>query len=213
MKKLISSLVVICCAFHLQAQEYDRPMENVQEFKQQVQESSGSIESIRSDFEQEKHLAVLNEPSESSGEFFFKRGGFVRWEYRQPEQQSIILNGDNVNIIKEGELERTNSRTARAYRQMNDLIANVIHGDAFADTNFEYEFYEADDHRGTVVMRPKQSAIAAHLESIELYFNDEHRVEELHLNEPGGDYTRYMFYDQEYNIDLPEKIFQPEPVE
>ncbi len=214
MKKLISSLIFSGLFLSATlAQEYTAPMKGVNEFKQKIQMASGSIESIKSDFRQEKHLKVLTEPSESSGEFFYKSGGFVRWEYKMPVQQSIILNGDEVYLINEGKPEKTNARTARAYRQMNSLIADVIHGDAFGNSAFDYTFYESNDGKlGGVVMHPKEATLSAHLQSIELYFDNTYRVEMLKLIEPGGDYTLYIFLNPEYNSELPKEIFEAKPL-
>ncbi len=188
------------------------PMKNGEPFRERVQQASGSIESIQSMFNQEKHLAVLAEPAKSAGNFFYSDTGFIRWEYATPTQQSIIINNGDVVLINEGVRERTNARTAKAYQQMNIMIAEVIHGDVFGDKRFEYQFYEVDNFSGLVVMKPNESAITAHLQSVELYFNDDHQVEQLQLNEPGGDYTRYVFYDQVYNEKLPEAAYVPKPM-
>src|SRR5690606_9819316 len=214
MKKLISSLLLYGLIVSVTvAQEYTTPMQDVNTFKQKVQVASGSIESIHSDFQQEKHLKVLAKPAESSGEFFYKSGGFVRWEYKTPTQQSIILNGEDVYLINEGKSEKPNARTARAYRQMNTLIADVIHGDAFGNRAFDYTFYESNDGSlGGVVMHPKAAALAAHLQSVELYFDDTYRVQKLKLIEPGGDYTLYEFLNPEYNSEIPEAVFEGRPL-
>lgn len=213
MKKHITNLFFLLIAFAGVAQQDFRPMQDKAIFREQVQEASGNIQSIQSKFRQEKHLAVLANPAKSAGNFYYSNNGFIRWEYHTPAQQSIIVDENNVVIINEGQQEKTNARTAKAYQQMNTLIADVIHGNAFGNNRFEYDFYESENFAGLVVMKPKESALAAHLESVELYFNSDHLVSRLQLNEPGGDFTRYEFFDQTYNQDLPEAVFTPEPMQ
>src|SRR6056297_3028775 len=101
MNKLIFSFLFLVSAMAMQAQPDMSPLKNMDEFKQKVQEQSGSIRTIESAFVQEKHLSVLNEPAKSSGTFYYSNEGSVRWEYREPIQRSIILNNGNVTMITE----------------------------------------------------------------------------------------------------------------
>jgi outer membrane lipoprotein-sorting protein len=212
MNKLICSFLLLFSAMTMQAQPDMSPLKNMDEFKQKVQEQSGSIRTIESAFEQEKHLSVLNEPAKSSGTFYYSGNGNIRWEYREPTQQSIILHQGNVTMITDGKVEKTNARAAKAYQRMNALMADVIHGDAFGNEAFEYAFYRLSPFV-RVEMTPRESAIAAHIEKIELFFNADHRVEQLVIHEPGGDFTSYRFFDQQYNQVLPEGVFRGEVLE
>jgi len=212
MNKLIFSFLLLVSALALSAQPNGKPLENVNAFKEKVQQESGSIRTIESAFEQEKHLAVLNEPSRSSGTFYYSHEGNVRWEYREPTQQSIILHQGNVTMITDGKIEKTNARAAKAYKRMNALMADVIHGNVFGDESFDYAFFQ-DIARVRVVMTPRDASIAAHLEEITLFFNSAFRVEQLVMTEPGGDFTLYRFSDQRYNQGLPEGVFRGEVLE
>lgn len=209
MNKLIFSFLLLFSVVTIQAQPDMSPLQNMDEFKQKVQEQSGSIRTIESAFVQEKHLSVLNEPAQSSGTFYYSNDGNVRWEYEKPTQQSIILNDGNVTMINDGKVEKTNARAAKAYQRMNALMADVIHGDAFGNESFTYEFYRLSPFV-RVEMTPQESAIAAHIEKIELFFNADHRVDQLVIYEPGGDFTSYRFSDQRYNQELPEGVFRGE---
>lgn len=212
MNKLIYSFLLLFSAVVVQAQPDKSPLQNVEDFKQKVQEQSGSIRTIESAFVQEKHLSVLHEPARSSGMFYYSNKGNVRWEYDKPTQQSIIVNDGNVTMINEGEIEKTNARAAKAYQRMNTLMADVIHGDAFENEAFEYAFYRLSPFV-RVEMTPQESAIATHIEKIELFFNNDHRVAQLVIYEPGGDYTSYRFSDQQYNQKLPQGVFNPRPLD
>lgn len=212
MNKLIISALFLILAVIVEAQPDSAPLQNVDVFKQKVQEQSGSIRSIESAFVQEKHLAVLSEPARSSGKFYYSKEGGVRWEYEQPMQQSIILSSGNVTMITEGKVEKTNARAATAYKRMNALIADVIHGDAFGNDSFSYAYFRLSPFV-RVEMTPQETAIAAHIQKIELFFNSEHRVERLVIHEPGGDFTSYRFSDQRYNQNLPEGVFKGEVLE
>ena len=120
----------------------------------------------------------------------------------------IILNGDEVSIVENGELQKTNARTARTYRQMNQLMADVIHGDAFGNDAFDYNFLSSGK-KTKVEMLPKVSAISAHIAKISLFFDETFHVVQLIIAEPSGDYTTYQFHNQLYNKALNGDLFVP----
>lgn len=210
MKKPIASFILLLTFSTVWSQDYV-PMKNVSDFKVKVQKTSGKVESIQSEFEQEKHLSVLSEPAKSEGSFYFERGGKVRWEYRTPNQQSIIINDSEVYLIEEGDVQATDNRMRRAYLQMNEVIAGVIHGDAFANDDFSYNFLQSGN-QAKVVMDPQASQMSGHIESITLFFNADHYVDKLVITQPGGDFTSYRFFDQTYNEPIPEQVFRPVPL-
>jgi outer membrane lipoprotein-sorting protein len=208
MKKLIASLVFAVSVCAVTAQNDFKTMANPDGFKKQVASISGNIQSIKSDFLQEKHLAVLQKPALSSGEFYFEKGGKVRWEYRQPSSQSIIMNGDKFTMINDGAVAKTDARTSKAYKRINSIMANVLHGNTFGDDAFSYSFFEGKG-QSKVVMTPRNAQIAEHLHSIELFFNELFKVDEMVMREPGGDFTVYKFTNQSYDEKLAPVIFEP----
>ncbi len=53
-------------------------------FKQKMDTQSKIINSIESDFSQEKYLSVMSEKIISKGHFCFKKANMLRWEYFDP---------------------------------------------------------------------------------------------------------------------------------
>ena len=208
MKKLIVSAFLAVSMLSVSAQDGFKTMANPDAFKKQVAAVSGSIQSIRSEFIQEKHLAVLKNPALSSGDFYFEKGGKVRWEYREPKSQSIIMNGEKFTMINDGVVAKTDARTSKAYKRINTIMADVLHGNTFGDESFAYSFFEGKS-QNKVVMTPRNAQIAEHLHSIELIFNPSFKVDEMVMREPGGDFTVYRFTKQRYDEKLENVIFEP----
>jgi hypothetical protein len=153
-------------------------------------------------------LAVLKNPALSSGDFYFEKGGKVRWEYREPKSQSIIMNGEKFTMINDGVVAKTDARTSKAYKRINTIMADVLHGNTFGDESFAYSFFEGKS-QNKVVMTPRNAQIAEHLHSIELIFNPSFKVDEMVMREPGGDFTVYRFTKQRYDEKLENVIFEP----
>lgn len=186
-------------------------MQNAVGFKNEVAASSGNIQSIQSNFVQEKHLSVLKEPAISKGEFYFQQGGKVRWEYREPFSQSIILNDNKFTILNNGVASKTDARTAKAYQSINGIMTDVLHGNTFNNADFSYAFFEGST-LNKVEMKPLKSQISEHLSVIELFFNQQHKVEQLIMRQPSGDYTVYQFQNQRYDQVIPTNTFEGKPL-
>eukprot|EP01035_Chromulina_nebulosa_P030928 gene30928-41162_t len=105
MKKL-GLLLFICIVFiglHAQPAGY-KPVASLPTFKQQFTVAAQKTQSIKSDFIQEKNLAMLEDKIVSKGKFWFKKNNMVRMEYSQPFQYLIVMNQDAV-YIKDGQKE------------------------------------------------------------------------------------------------------------
>jgi outer membrane lipoprotein carrier protein len=65
---------------------------------EQVQSHYSSIESMQGNFHQDSYVAALDEGEVSSGTMVFAKPGKMRWSYKTPRQQEVV--------IREGELWR-----------------------------------------------------------------------------------------------------------
>src|SRR6186997_2251099 len=103
MNKLTAILVFIIIAGSIKAQHAGySPVKDTAVFRQQFATASQKINSVQSDFVQEKNLSMLSEKIVSKGKFWFKKDNKVRMEYNQPFQYLMILNNNNI-YIKDGQ--------------------------------------------------------------------------------------------------------------
>lgn len=56
-----------------------------------VQAAYAQVELLQASFRQESYVAALDEGEQSSGEVWFGRPGRMRWEYRAPRAQSVVI--------------------------------------------------------------------------------------------------------------------------
>ena len=61
---------------------------------EELKSAAGSVTSLNADFVQEKHMQILARPLVSSGVFYFQSPASLRWEYRAPVR-NILLMHDN----------------------------------------------------------------------------------------------------------------------
>src|SRR4051812_9107030 len=69
--------------------------------KQKIENMSKTVNSIESDFTQEKNLSMLSEKITSKGNFKFKKENMLRWEYNSPYKYLIVINKDKIWIKDE----------------------------------------------------------------------------------------------------------------
>ena len=61
---------------------------------EELKSAAASVTSLSADFVQEKHMQILARPLVSSGVFYFQSPASLRWEYRAPVR-NILLMHDN----------------------------------------------------------------------------------------------------------------------
>src|SRR5450432_1703420 len=71
---------------------------HVETFKKSFAEATVAVESIQSDFKQEKTLSLLSENINATGKFWYQKNDKLRMEYRQPYSYLMILNGGKIFI-------------------------------------------------------------------------------------------------------------------
>jgi outer membrane lipoprotein-sorting protein len=58
-----------------------------------VQRTYSTIEALHGRFLQDSYVAALDEGEVSSGEMWFGKPGKMRWVYREPRAQTVVING------------------------------------------------------------------------------------------------------------------------
>jgi len=68
----------------------------VGEVVRRLQARYDSTKDFTADFSEAVEAATLGKTLESSGQVFFKRPGRMRWEFVEPEQQTIVADGQTL---------------------------------------------------------------------------------------------------------------------
>ena len=58
---------------------------------EKVQARYSQIESLEGSFKQDSYVAALDEGEVSSGEMIFAKPGRMRWSYKQPREQEVVI--------------------------------------------------------------------------------------------------------------------------
>ncbi|MFT3902805.1 MAG: outer membrane lipoprotein carrier protein LolA [Niabella sp.] len=184
-----------------------KPVANMSAFKTQFADASQKINTIASDFTQQKTLSMLSDKITSKGKFYFKKSNTVRMEYTSPYQYLMVIK-DNKVLIKNG--QKTNTMSARSnkmFRQMNQLMVDCARGTVFDNKDFSVKLFEG---AGAYLaeMTPLTKEMSTLFKKVTLTFNKAgFAVNQIQLTEPGGDNTVITYHNQKFNIPLSDALF------
>ncbi len=195
---------------HYGQDESFRPMNETQTVRSKIKENAKKTISVSSDFIQEKHLTMMDEVLVSQGRFLYKKENKVRWEYTEPVNYAIIVNGSTFTINNDGKISAFDAESNPLFREINQMIMIAISGDFVDNQDFIPGFFE-NESMVLVRLKPVNELLLDILESIEIYFSKPSlQVEMMKFIEPEGDFTRTVFTNREENTDIAEEKFHAE---
>jgi outer membrane lipoprotein-sorting protein len=180
---------------------------DVSAFKNEFAIQSKKINTISSDFIQEKTLTLLTEKIISKGKFWFKRSDKVKIEYKTPYVYTMIINGDQM-ISKDGSKEtHMNVSSNKMFRQLNKIIIDCVQGTILYNKDFSVKVFEsASLYR--IQLTPSTKMIKEFFQTILVHIDKkDYSVSIIELNEQGGDTTVMRFTNKQFNNSLGDAVF------
>lgn len=175
----------------------------------ELERSAAGIETLASDFVQEKHLEMFQETLVSSGRFYFARPDRLRWEITEPVASGFLLNGDSGKRWHERAGAAVPFDIAREPGMR--LIAEQLLAWARVDIVWlarNYHMTLVSEQPVTLKLVPLQAGAEQYLDHLRIRFDDGRRhVETVEVHEPGGDFTRIIFSGTELNRPLDPALF------
>ncbi len=204
-KYILVSLTVLSFCIGFSQTEMNK--EDIAMLKVQVIENAKNTQSILSDFIQEKHLSIMQNPLISEGKMAFKAPNLVKWEYTKPYKNIAIFKGESLHVLNEGKKDNIDLSSNKLFRSLNSLIVSSIKGDMFDESQFEFSFYKIDDGY-MVTFIPKDRRIKKFISSFELQFSTSAEVQKVKLIEPNDDFTWITFKNRRLNQEVSLKTFE-----
>lgn len=175
-------------------------------FKNRVEKETKSLNSIRTDFEQSKHMAFLSNDIQSKGKMYLRSDGSLKWEYTSPNNYSVIFK-NNVILINDNGKKSTVSGDQDMFKKINHLIAGSVSGKLFDDKEFVINYFKSGKDI-LVKLVPNSKTLKKYIGEVNLYFpQTEATVSKVKLIEPSGDFTLITFINKELNVKIDPSIF------
>jgi outer membrane lipoprotein-sorting protein len=206
--KCLSFCFLAIVVLPARAQVPTTPMKDVAGFKQKLTTVTAGINTIESDFIQEKKLSILSNTLVSKGHFCFRRENNIRWEYLQPYKYLIIISQDKIYIKEEKDQKQYDIQSNKMFQEMNRFISGCIQGDILKnDKDYKIGYFE-DSRYFFVTLVPVAEKMRQMLNEIQIWFDrTDLTVSRIRMMESGGDYTRIDFVNKKLNTDIPVEKF------
>lgn len=206
---VISLLLMLILSFSGYSQkEGFSPIQDEEKFLNELAGFNRGTITLMSDFSQVKHLDVFTENIISKGQFYFMKESKLRWEYSDPFQYAIVFNGNDILIRDEDRESRYNTNTNQMFRQISQLMSNVIRGDILDEKEeFSVDCFE-NEQVYLMILTPINEQYRQFFKEIEVHLGrDDMLVNEVKFTEQSGDYTLIEFINRKRNEAIPETVF------
>ncbi len=176
-------------------------------FKLKMETQSKLVNSIESDFTQEKYLSVMSENIISKGHFCFKKINMLRWEYNDPYKYIIVINKDKMFIKDNGKVNKYDINSNKMFKSINEMMVNTVQGNLLNNKDYKANYYESDKQY-LLELSPLQKGAKDFLKVIQLYIDKtDYAVVKVKMIEPGDDYTSIDFTGRKNNQPISDEKF------
>jgi outer membrane lipoprotein-sorting protein len=173
---------------------------------EEIRGATGTIQAIKADFVQEKHLSILSRPFISKGVFYYQAPDSLRWEYTFPVRSILLMHKGKLRRYTEtgkGRIEdsRMDSKGMQIILQE---IALWLGGHFSDDPAFDAVL--KDGRR--IVLTPKEEGFSKMIQHIDLRLSDTPGIiKSVEIYEGPDSYTRIIFTNTEINQKIEEVLF------
>ncbi len=202
------ALIFIGFTVEAQVPEGFSKMRNIPAFKAGIDKMAAETNTIQTGFTQEKHVDILAKNLISEGNMTFRKPQSLRWAYTKPYDYVIVLDGKQVVVSDDGKVNAFDMSSSEVFKEINDIIVNSVQGNIIDENRFNITYLE-NEKQYCVTLVPKEARLREHLNEITVFFDRQlYLVDQVRMNEPGGDYTQISFQNRKLNEPVRDEVFQ-----
>lgn len=176
----------------------------VDEVVHKLQKRYDATSDFAADFAQAVEVATLGQTLKSSGRVFFKRPGRMRWEFLEPEKQTIVADGQTLWVYQPAHHQVLKAPFRAAFQSATPVSFLLGVGQLTAD--FDPALVEAPDEKIVrLKLLPKQDG---QIGMLVLDLNrDTFDIVAAEVTDPLGNVTRLAFSNMKRGIGLEDARF------
>ena len=170
------------------------------EIMEMLTQQAASMQCMNCRFTQQKTMAMLAEPTVSEGLMNYNSPDKMRWEYTSPYSFALLVDGEKITKITDGNEEVLDAKSGRMYQGIVSIIMSSATGQKLFDKSMfdvaitdDGEFWKAE-------MKPKKHNMKRMFSMLTFYFAKSNNIiNKVEMTEAGGDVTTIQFYDMKIN--------------
>ena len=192
------SLILLWCvmATFSWAQQEDAALQN---YARQI----STVQTLQSNFTEEKHLSLLNQPIQSEGTFSFnKNTQKLRWQYRKPFENGFLIEKEKAYRLQGGMKKPIESAMGRLF--ITEMLVWLTLDFDSLQKNYHVTLEGA---KITFVPQLKEHKVVQKI-TVWLDEKDPRKVTQVKMEEPTGDFIVWKFSHTQLNPALADEVFQ-----
>lgn len=173
----------------------------------QIRTAAAEVNTLASQFKQEKFLSMFAETLESSGQFYYQRPDQLRWELLEPVASGFVLQGPR------GQRWHERVPGCESFELKQDPAMSLIAEQLFAWARADLDWLQAHYRIELVAEQPIALRLTpqqgtAFLDHLMIRFAPSASyVDQVEIHEQDGDYTRIRFNHTRMNQALDARLF------
>lgn len=174
---------------------------------EELKSAAGTIKSVQAEFVQEKHMKILARPLVSSGLFYFQAPACLRWEYRDPLRNILLMTSEGTEryVGTDSGFVKDAGVNLQAMQVVLDCITQWLEG-RFDDNPL---FIASLEPGPKITLTPRDKSLARMIQRIELLFtNQPGIIESVIIHESHDSFTTLVFKNVVLNPSLDGSIFR-----
>lgn len=208
MKRLWLSVLFVALGLYASAQAQLSEAQS-KEIMASLTEAASSMQTMQCHFVQSKTMAMLTEPSVSEGMMHFASPDRLRWEYAKPYAFALVVNGERIVKVTDGQVEVLEGNAGRMYQGIVNMIMGSASGKKLFDaTAFDIVMFD-DNAFWKAEMTPKRRDMKRMFSQLVFHFDKKTQViDHVEFVESNGDKTLIRFVDVRLNGPVDDSFFK-----
>jgi outer membrane lipoprotein-sorting protein len=184
-----------------------KPMKDIKGFSEKFDEISKKLQTIKSDFVQEKHLSFMEDNIVSKGIFRYKKENKVRLQYTTPFEYLMVLNNGKMYIKDGNKVNKFDTHSNKLFRQINDMMINTLNGNILHSNEYVVSYYE-NETTYLLELAPQDKTVLELIQKIKIYVDKKKLgVSKVEMKEKSGDFTLLSFINVQQNTEIKDEEF------
>lgn len=171
---------------------------------QKLQKRYDSTRDFTADFVQEVEVITLGNTLKSTGQVFFKRPGRMRWEFEQPEKQTIVADGETLWVYQPEHHQVLKASFQAAFQSATPI--SFLFGVGRLDKDFDPSLVDGGGKNLRLKLVPKQDKEIGVL--VLDVTPDTFDIAGAEITDPLGNVTRLSFSNLKRGVGLDNSRFQ-----
>lgn len=206
MKMLFLMLMIFASPGMILAQD-TTPAASPDQVKNAFVQMNNELNSFQSDFTQSKELSFMNKPLISSGKFYYQKSDKLRWEYVEPLQYTMLINGESVRIEEGGEVKSYSSAVNEIFRTIKEIVLGCISGDILNHPEYEASYFE-NEELYEVRIKPEKEELRSFIKEVSIFISrKKNLLHHLEMRDGNGDKTTIQFENSVINEPINAGVF------